>query len=384
MADQPSSLHVDTEHHWRGGQQQVLHLLNGLARRGLRAELAARPGSPLADRAESDGIALHPLPLRGEWDIASALALARIARKQAFDLLHLHTSHAHGLGRLASLLGAPARVVVSRRVVFPPKGGIRTRLKYLRGVDRFIAISAAVRNSLVAAGVCAERVDIVPSGVDPARFENLSPPDLRAEFGFPPDTPLVGVVGHLVHTKGQQDFIEAAAEISRSHPAARFVLIGEGEARQALESQAAGLKIADRVAFAGFRPNVPDLLAALDVFVMPSHAEGLCTSVIEAMFAGLPVVATNAGGLAEVVDDGVTGLLVPPAQPHPLADAIGRLLSDRDTSAAFGAAGRTRAMADFGVEKMVEQTIHVYESVVGRVRPQARNPAPETRPGKRQ
>jgi len=362
--DRPSSLHVDTEPHWGGGQQQVLHLLVGLAQRSLRAELVARPGCPLAERAASAGIVVHMLPLRGEWDVASALRLARIARTGGFDLLHLHTSHAHGLGRLASMLGAPGRIVVSRRVAFRLRGGIRTRLKYRRGVDRFIAISAAVRRQLLSAGIPPERVSVVPSGVDPARFDNVTPAPLREECGFPPDAPLVGVVGRLAHGKGQQDFLHAAAQVAEGHPAARFVLIGEGEARRELESQAQRLGIADRVAFTGFRADVPAVLRALDAFVMPSHAEGLCTSVIEAMLAGLPVVATNVGGIVEVVEDGVTGLLVPQADPRPLAEAIDRLLSDRALAAKFGAAGRERARSRFGVETMVEQTIHVYEFVV--------------------
>lgn len=358
--EQPSSLHVDTERHWRGGQQQVLHLLAGLRERGLRAELVARPGCPLADRAADAGIRVHQLALRGEWDVASAFRLARILRKGGFDVLHLHTSHAHGLGRLASVAAPASKVVVSRRVVFPVKGAIRGWLKYRHGVDKYIAISYAVKDALTDAGVPPERVAVVASGVAPDRFDCVAPADLRAEFGFHPGAQLVGVVGHLAASKGQQDFLSAVATLAEKHSDARFLLVGEGDCRAALERQAEGLGIAERVAFTGFRSDVPAVLAALDVFVMPSHAEGLCTSVIEAMMAGLPVVGTSVGGLREVIDDGVTGLLVTLGRQGALAEAIGRLLSDGALRRRMGTAGRERAHEHFGVKNMIEKTIEVY------------------------
>ncbi|HUS58462.1 MAG TPA: glycosyltransferase family 4 protein [Planctomycetota bacterium] len=356
-----SSLHVNTEVSWRGGEQQVLHLLEGLTRRGLRAELAARPGCPLAERAAAAGVAVHPLSMWGEWDLAAALRLAGIMRRGRFGILHLHTSHAHGLGRLASLAAGGARVVVSRRVVFPVKGGIFGRLKYRSGIDKYIAISYAIRDALVCAGVAAERVAVVPSGVDASRFDGLRPAALRAEFGLPAQSRLVGVVGHLAASKGQQDFLAAAAIICEKFPDARFLLVGEGESLAALKRQAAELGIDSRVVFTGFRTDVPAVLAGLDVFVMPSHAEGLCTAAIEAQMAGCAVVATDAGGLKEVVQDMQTGLAVSPGSPGALAEAICRLLADDSLRSRLGAAGRARAMEFFTVEKMVDGTRQVYE-----------------------
>ena len=359
--ERPSSLHVDTERYWRGGQQQVLHLLAGLRERGLRAELVARPGCPLADRAADAGIEVHQLALRGEWDVASAFRIARILRKGGFDVLHLHTSHAHGLGQLASLLCPRVRVVVSRRVDFPIRGTIGRWFKYLRGVDKYAAISYAVRDALLDAGIPAERVAQVPSGVDPARFEDVAPADLKSDCGFPADARIVGVVGHLVDAhKGQKDFLVASAAVAARYPEARFVLVGEGRDRRALEQQAAQVGVADRVSFTGFRSDVPAVLAALDVFVMPSRYEALGTSAIEAMMAGLPVVGAGVGGLREVIDDGVTGLLVAPGEPDALAQAIGRLLADQALRHRMGAAGKQRAHEQFSVKNTIDKTIEVY------------------------
>ena len=361
---QIASLHVNTEKHWRGGEQQVLHLLEGLRAHGHRAELAARPASPIAERAQAAGITVHTLPLRGEWDLPSAFRLARIVRQGRFDILHLHTSRAHGLGRIASILAPRPRVIVSRRVVFPPKGVLGRRLKYLNGIDKYIAISYAVRDILVNAGVAPERVAVVPSGVEPGRFERPQPAGLRRQFDLPPDAQLVGVVGHLDMMKGQRDFVDAAARIAASAPSAFFLIVGEGKDREALERQVVGLGLRGRVIFTGFRTDVPAVLAELDLFVMPSHAEGLCTSAVEAMFAGLPVVGTSAGGLREVVAEGQTGLLVPVGDPPALAAAIGRLLADASLRRQMGTNARQRAFDQFTVKNMVDKTIQVYEGIL--------------------
>ena len=363
---QIASLHVNTEKHWRGGEQQVLHLLEGLQARGHRAELVARPASPIARRAEAAGIIVHKLPMLGEWDLPSAFRLARIARHGRFDVLHLHTSRAHGLGRIASILAPRPRVIVSRRVVFPPTGVFNRRLKYLNGIDKYIAISYAVRDILISAGVAPERIAVVPSGVEPSRFDGLAPAGLRRQFDLPSDAQLAAVVGHLDAAKGQRDFIDAAARLAPSQPNVFFLIIGEGKDREALEWRAAGLGISGRVIFTGFRDDVPAMLVELDLFVMPSHAEGLCTAAIEAMFAGLAVVGTAAGGLQEVVADGQTGLLVPPGDPPALARAMERLLADDHLRHLMGTNARQRAFDQFTVKNMVDKTIQVYEETLVR------------------
>ena len=364
MSERPASLHVNTERHWRGGEQQVLHLLEGLRSHGVRAELVAQPGSPLAERAAAAAIAVHPVPMRGEWDLPAAIRIARIARAGRFSIIHLHTSRAHGLGRIASILAPGPRVIVARRVIFPPRGRVNRWLKYLHGIDNYVAISYAVRDTLTAAGVPGDRIAVVPSGVDCDRFAGAAPAGLRASCGLPASARLVGTVGHLEHGKGQQDLIGAAALLARELPDLFFVLVGEGAGRAAFEQQAASLGIGGRVIFTGFRSDVPAVLADLDLFVMPSHAEGLCTAAVEAMAAGLPVIGTAVGGLVEVVADGQTGLLVPPANPEALADAIRRVMTDESSRRRMAAAARARAFDHFGVKNMVELTIRVYENAL--------------------
>ncbi len=360
-------LHVNTERTWRGGEQQNLWLATGLRDRGEESEVVARPGSALAERARAAGLPVHEIPLRGEWDLASVLSLRRLYGRRRPDIVHMHTSHAHTLGCLARIGRPLPRTVVSRRVDFSIyRNALRlSRWKYLWLGDRYVAISGAVRDVLVRDGIPADRIEVVPSGVDADRIERAERRDLRAELGLPPGTPLVGDVAAFGWHKAQEVLVDAVPSLLRRVPDAHVVLVGDGECRPAVEERARALGLlGTRVRFLGFRDDVPEVLQSLDVFVMCSVMEGLCTSALDAQAAGVPVVASAVGGLVEAVADGETGLLVPPRDPEALADGVARLLLDRERAGRLGAAGRRRVREAFSVEAMVEGTRAVYGRVL--------------------
>lgn len=349
----------------------MLYLLAGLRSRGLRPRLATPPASPLGTRARDAGIETVPLVSRGDVDPGAAMRLRREAREA--DLLHLHTGHAHALGLLATagLRPRPA-VVVSRRVDFPVSGGWAGRLKYGRGVDRFVAVSREVARVLEAGGVPAERIAVVHSGIDPTRF--AVPVDsgrLRAALAIPNRAKLVGFVGALVPHKAPGDLLEALARLPRE---VHGVLVGSGELGESLRRRAAADDLSGRVHFLGHREDVPALLAAFDVFCLPSRREGLGTSVLDAMAAGVPVVAADGGGIPEMVVDGQCGLLAPAGRPAALAERLQRVLSDGDLAAALVAGGRER-VGEFTADRMVEKTLAVYEDVL------SAKPRPDRTPG---
>ncbi len=366
-------LHLNTERTWRGGEQQLAWLLGGLARRGHRSLLVAQPASPLADRARAAGHEVRELRMRGEVDPLAVVRLAGLLRRERFDLVHVHTSHAHTLGALAAALGRARRppVVLTRRVdfsIFRRSFFGLNRLKYLHGVDRTITVSRAVRDVLVADGLPPERLVVVHSGIDPTRIEAAADQRAatRAELGVPDDHALVGNVAALVDHKGQRYLVDAIPKVLAAHPQTTFAIVGEGPLRAALEAQARARGVSERLRFTGFRDDVPALLAAFDLFVMPSHLEALGTSVLDAMAAALPVVATRAGGLPEAVADGETGLLCPPRDPAALATAITALLADPARARHMGEAGRRRVRAEFSKGAMVEGTLRVYRELLGR------------------
>lgn len=360
------SVHVDTARTWRGGQNQVLLTVRGLRARGHRTGLVAHPRGALRRRM-ADGPDLFPLAPRAELDLGAAWRLSRLLRRLRPQIAHAHDAHAVALTALALALAGPAlrtRFVASRRVDFRIGANPLSRWKYRR-VERFICASACIRALLIEDGIRPERATVVYEGVDVERIAAAPALDVHAEFRLPPQAPVVGNVAALVPHKGQRDLIDAAARVVRQVPEARFVIAGEGKLAAALRRRIERARLGRHVVLAGFRPDVLALHKGFDLFVMSSTTEGLGTSALDAMACGRAVVATRAGGLAEVVVDGDTGLLVPAGNPAALAAAIVRLLRDPALRARCGRAGLARARRTFDAGRMVAETVQVYERLIG-------------------
>lgn len=361
------SLHIDTARTWRGGQHQALLTVRGLRRRGERAALAAQPRGELFRRVSSEPD-LHALALRGDLDPVAAWRLSRLVRRLAPDVIHAHDAHAVAVASLARSLAGPRStppLIASRRVDFHIRGNAFSRWKYRR-VDRFICASAAIRDMLTGDGVPPERACVVHEGIETDRIERAPALDLHRELDLPAGCPIVGNVAALVPHKGQRHLVDAAAHVVREIPDARVLIVGAGELADALALQVERLRLDGKVILTGFRSDVPSVLKGLDLFVMSSVTEGLGTSVLDAMAAGLAVVGTRAGGIPESIVDGETGLLAPAADARALARAIVALLRDAPRRRALGAAGRERARAAFSAERMVEETAAVYADVIAR------------------
>ncbi len=362
------TLHVDTELVWRGGQQQVLLLIEGLERRGVHVKLAAPGPAPLFSRARQASIAVEPLAARNDADPVAAFRLARLLRRDPCSILHCHTARAHGVALVACRLlrrSLRPKIVVSRRVAFSA-APLLTRRKF-RGADRVIAVSDAVKQGLVEAGLDPERISVVRDGVraDAPAVEPEDRENARRLLDLAPNDRLVLHLAHLGAEKGQTDLIAAAPCIHASVPDACIAIVGGGKLREQLERHAASVGVA-RIRFFGFWPpeRVPALLAAASVFVLPSRREGLGSVLLQAMAAGLPVVATATGGIPEIVRDGSTGLLVPPGDPAALATAIVRLLTNPTLAEQLALAGQSFARTEGSADRMVEQTLAVYRELV--------------------
>jgi glycosyltransferase involved in cell wall biosynthesis len=347
-------LHVDPERAWGGGEVQVLALLRELAARGHRSRVAADPRGQLARAAAAAGFPVAPLAVANAIDVRAGVRLRRLVA--GHDVVHFHTARAHALAPFCRRPGA--RLVVTRRMDYVPRGGPYARWLYNRAVDAVIAISEGVRAALLRAGVDADRIRVVPSGIDPTSAD--APPGaraaVRAAWGVAADELLVLVLGALERRKGHAVLL-AAAERLAGLPL-RYVFCGAGNEGAALAGAAAPL--GDRVVFAGFRRDVGACLAAADVVALPSLHEGLGVAALEAMAAGRPVVASRVGGLAEVLVDGESGLLASPGDPASLAGALRRLAADPALRARLGQAGRARFLARYTSARMAEGTLACY------------------------
>jgi glycosyltransferase involved in cell wall biosynthesis len=357
--------HIDTERTWRGGEAQLMHLARGLATKGHRQWVVGQPGSPLLDRASKEGLETVSLGMPWEFSLPAIIRLVRFFRQNGIHVVHMHTSHAGTLGGIASKIAKVKVKVISRRVDFSIRNNLFRKLKYEWGANRIIAISEGIRDVLVKDGINPSRIVVIRSGIDLSRFDPaLSPATFRKEIGVDLTTPLIGNIAHFADHKGHRYLIEAAREVMASLPGARFVLVGEGELKKSIEELVARLGLEKAVILTGFRTDIPAILAALDLFVLSSHLEGLCTSVMDAMAMGIAVVATRTGGVPEVVEDGVTGLLVPPRDPGALAGAIVRMIKDATLRQRMGRAGRERVVARFSARAMVDETETLYYQIL--------------------
>ncbi len=359
------SLHIDTAKTWRGGQGQVMYTVVGLRAIGQRAVLVAHPDGELRRRM-SEGMDLVPLAPAHEVDLAAAWRLSRVIKQMRPNVVHAHDPHAVAMASTALSIAAPTpkpALVASRRVDFRIANNSFSRWKYSQ-VDRFIANTAAVRDILVSDGIPRAKTTIVHEGVDVERVVRMAAANVHAEFYLPTHAPIVGNVAALVPHKGQQHLIDAAALVVREVPDVRFVIVGDGELRESLEKQIKDKHLERHVFLAGFRVDALELTKGFDIFVMSSVTEGLGTALLDAMAASKPVVATDAGGIPEVVADGVTGFLVPPRDHHAMADQLVKLLKDEALRVRMGDAGLRRARERFTVERMVDATVAVYAELV--------------------
>lgn len=339
--------HVNLAAGFRGGERQTELLVRELAARGWPQRLVVRRGSALIGRCRGlPGLEVAPV-------MPNPVNAALASRGTA--LLHAHEARAVYTGWLLKVSsGTP--YVVTRRLHHAERGSL-ARSRAYRASDCLVAISQSIAQSVACRydGMAVRIVHDAHAGMRNGQAVSRKVlPELDGKI-------IVGHIGELDHDhKGQGTIIEAARAMSESEPGVHFVLVGEGRDEQRFRSAAAGL---DNVAFTGFVDNVEDYLAAFDLFVYPSLFEGLGSSLLDAMAFGLPIAASNVGGIPEVVEDGVNGLLIPPEDPGSLVAALRRLLADTALRESMAHANRARA-AEFDTARMTNAYESIYREIV--------------------
>ncbi len=291
-------------------------------------------------------------------------SLRRVAEPADIDLVHVNNYRSAHFGKYVSKWAGVPCVCHVRELVTPEK----IRQYRLRSLDALIAVSEAVGHTLVEGGIPSDRVTIIRSGI----ALQTAPPEgqtvaLRERLGISPDDPVLGIVAHILPHKGYDDLIQALAMIKEKVPHVRCVIVGEAPRRRYLRhllDLAERVSVRDRVILVGPQGDVAPFLHAMDLLVLPSHTEGLSITILEAMAAGRPVVATSVGGTPEVVRDGETGILVPPRNSGRLAEAVIKLLEAPRLARAMGQEGRKRVEALFTMEAEAGRTSMVYRQVL--------------------
>jgi glycosyltransferase involved in cell wall biosynthesis len=353
---------VDLETEWRGGQSQLLLLLQGLYERGHAAELVAAEDSVLARRAHTAGIYVH-LVSRGGLRLPAAAKIRETMKSGRIELVHANEGHALTAAWLA---GAHRNVplLASRRIGFPLRKNWISTARY-KVLEKFIANSRHVAQTLIDSGFDVQRIAIVNEGVEiPDRIGTRERQLARKNWGVGENEFLFGCASAFVPEKGQQHLVGAMPAVRQQVPNAKLLLAGEGKSCAAVQEMAASLGVQDAVLFPGFVTDMQEFYAALDAFAFPSEFEGLGTALQAAMAYALPAISTSRGALSEVVEDKRTALVAEP-NVESFATAMIQLAKDKDLQRKLGEAGREEISNRFSKDLMVDNTLAVYEEMMG-------------------
>lgn len=359
-----------------GGAQHIVYLLAKHLSDEYDITVACAPGGALIEKLRNESVCVVEIPqltrLPSPWcDLRALFRLYLWMRRERFDLVHTHSTKAGLLGRLAAkLAGVPAVLFTAHGWAFT-EGRAQWKRWFLAQVERMMArlttriicVSEHDRDLALQFRVAPpEKLVVVRNGIDPMPFLQASGPGVQREPKLEVE-PVLIFLGRLAPPKDLLTLLKAFERI----PVGRLVLVGEGPLCSQVEQSVERTGLNDRVAMLGARIDIPELLVASDLFVLPSRWEGLPLTIIEAMMAGLPVVASHVGGVAELVEDGVTGFLVPSEAPAALAEALRKLLEDSELRKRMGKAGREKALQDFTLDRMLAETKKAYDEVLGGV-----------------
>jgi glycosyltransferase involved in cell wall biosynthesis len=336
--------------------------------------LSVRQGNMNADEIRQSGIDVELIPVRRLLDPQGFKRLKQHLRARQPAIVHTHLDFSTILGGTACRrLGIP-HVATLHTMEQPPRHSRamwRQRFFYRslnRSCDQVISVSQSVReHHLTRSGLDPGKVVTIHNGIDTQPFTCRNQAEreaVRRSLNIPSDAPVITAVAVLRPAKGVQHLIDALPTMMQAVPEIRLLVVGSGPNEPALRTQAGALGVAERITFTGHRDDVPRLLTASDLFVLPTLRDSLPTVIIEAMAAGTPVVASDVGGVSEMIEDGVTGLLVPPSDPSKLADACLRLLNQPKLSSSIAQAARHAANQRFGIDVHVKRVTEVYEKLL--------------------
>ncbi|MFZ3321580.1 MAG: glycosyltransferase family 4 protein [Usitatibacter sp.] len=359
-------LHTESSLGWGGQEIRVLTEAAGVARLGHEVLLAAPAQSRIFAEAARYGVKARAVPISRKG-ARGVLALRQLLARHAFDVINTHSSTDTWLAALAraTLASAPP-IVRTRHISAPLPRNRATRWLYASATARIVTTGEKLRKQVIAeTGVEAPRVVSIPTGIDLGRFQPGDRNAARAASGLPREVPIVGIVATLRSWKGHRYLFGAFAAMKRAE--ALLVVVGEGPQRESLEAYARELGIASQVRFAGNQADVAPWMQSFDVFCLPSYAnEGVPQALMQAMACGLPVVTTPVGSIEEIVEAGVTGMIVPPRDAGRLRGEIETLLDDDAKRASLGERASAAARERFGESLMVERMLRVFSEAAKR------------------
>ena len=359
-------LHISSPKTWRGGEQQLIYLAEELKALGVEQVIMCPFNSQVHKYCLKNHLS-HVTYFKGfSANPMVAFRVAHVCSKERIDLIHVHDSHAHNFAILSAVLTKNERpIIVSRRVDFAIQGSSMSLLKYNHpNIKKVVCVSAAIRDVMLEFIEDKSKLEVVHSGIDLLRFENVEPKGtLRTEYHIPSDCAIIGNVSALAPHKDYRTFVDTAKKLIEDGVKAKFIAIGEGPSRKEIEGYIDLNRMQDHIILMGFRKDVPELLKELDVFLITSKTEGLGTSIIDALASEAPVVATKAGGIVEVIEHEVCGLLCDVQNPEQLASEVKRMLANDELREKCIAGGREKVKR-FSKTETAKRSLAIYHDVL--------------------
>ncbi len=349
-------LQVITPKRYSGAERAMTYLSEALVRRGHRVVVACKHNDLMLDELRARGVEAEVLRIRGKFNVAAPFRIGRYAKAIGADIIHTHLSTAGLWGSLgAKVAGVPCLGHVHWL----------NRKHWYVFADHIATCSEAAKRHLVGQGMDERRIAVIYNGLDTEQFVRAPEAEqVRAELGLEPGQPVIGAVAHISPHKGHRYLVQAMARLVTRRPDTCCLIIGEGRDETGIREMIGQLGLQNNIRMLGYRHDAVNLLKAVDVAVLPSLREGLGIALIEAGFLGKPTVASDIPGIDEVIINGETGLLVRPADPEALAQAIESLLDDREAAARMGLCARERMERLFTLDAMADATVAVYRAVI--------------------
>ena len=361
-------LHLTTDSRIGGTERNIISLAANLNKeRFENIVVALLSGGSLIDELTKLNVKAYCVGMKSKFDIMAIRRLSDIIKESRADILHTYLFHANILGRIVGRINRVPVIISSERCLDLERRGFNNLLNNLtlRWCSKIVVVSDSVGKMLMARDkVPCSRIVRIYSGIEFSNYNlNIDKDRKRKELGLKSDDTIIGTIGRLRPEKGHEYLIKTMAEVLRKFPEARLLIVGDGPEENKLKCLIDKMGIKDNVVFTGYRNDVPEILAILDLFILPSIEEGLPLAVLEAMASGRGIVATRIGGTEELIEDGVTGVLVPPKDVNALVKAIYGLLKERDKINRLGMMAKEVVKKNFSSNNMLTNYERLYEEI---------------------
>lgn len=357
-------LHVSYHKSWRGGEQQISYLVGELQNMGCHQWIYCSEDNALEEYCKDNGISYYTFSNNLLKRYQNIKKLKHLCQKHFIEIVHVHDSFSHEMAYVAGLIGNETPIILSRRVDFPMNNTFISHNKYnYHRIRKILCVSNKIKQTLEPDIKDKSKLTVIHDGIDLEKFNKNSPGLLRKQFKIPKEAKIIGYISALSPHKDHLTFIDTAEKLLKENLNAKFFIIGEGRIKKHLQDYAIKKGLVDHIIFTGFRTDVPSIIHDLDIFLFTSISEGLGTSILDAFASGVPVVSTNAGGIPEIIENGVTGLVADIKDSDQLANNVMKLLSDKELRESIIQNAKEK-VKNFSKQIMAERTFSVYKEIL--------------------